>query len=202
MPHWTNCLRSQNEKSYVKSRKWVKMFEMNRATCLSTDYSKTGIGYFLFQKHCWCPTELGLNCGENHWKIILAGSRFPKDAKSHYSPIEGEALALISGLESCRMFILGCPDLLVTVDHQPLVKIFLDQVLENIKNPCLFTFKERSLMYRFHIKHISGKLNATPDCTYRYPVFPKPSKVTSIDTTQQIDRTIQASIISVYEYDP
>ena len=68
----------------------VKTFEMNRTTCLSTDYSKTGIGYFLFQKHCRCPTELGPNCGENHWKIILAGFRFTKDAESHYSPIEEE----------------------------------------------------------------------------------------------------------------
>ena len=81
------------------------------------------------------------------------------------------------------MFILGCPDLLVTVDHQPLVKIFSDQVLENIKNPRLFTFKERSLMYRFHIKHVPGKLNATPDCTSRYLASPKPSEVMSIDTT-------------------
>ena len=102
----------------------MKTFEMNRVTCLSTDYSKTGIGYFLFQKHYRCLTESGPNCGENHWKIILAGSRFTKDADSRYSPIEEEALALIYGLESCRMFILGCQDLLVTVDHQPLVKKF------------------------------------------------------------------------------
>ena len=183
-----------------KIEEWVKTLKMNGATCLSTDYSKTGIEYFLFQKHCQCPTELGPNCGENHWKIILAGSWFMKDAESRYSPIEGEALALIYVLESCRMFVLGCPDLLVTVDHQPLLKIFSDQVLE--KNTRLFTFKECSLMYRFHIKHIPGKLNATPDCTSRYLVSPKPSEIMSIDTTQQIDRAMQASIISAYEHDP
>ena len=180
----------------------VKTFEMNRATCLPTDCNKTSIGYFLFQKHCRCSTESGPNCGENHWKIILAGSRFTKDAESRYSPMEGEALALIYGLESCRMFILGCPDLLVTVDYQPLVKIFSDQVLKDIKNPCLFTFKERSLMYRFHIKHVPGKLNTAPDCTSRYPASPKRSGLTSIDITQQIDRAMQASIISAYEHDP
>ena len=95
----------------------VKTFEMNWAACLSTDYSKTGIGYFLFQKHCRCPTESDPNCGENHQKIILAGFRFTQDAESRYSPIEGEALALIYGLESCRMFILGCPDLLWITNH-------------------------------------------------------------------------------------
>ena len=97
------------------------------------------------------------------------------------------------------MFILGCQDLLVTVDHQPLVKIFSDQVLKNIKNPRLFAFKERSLMYRFHIKHVPGKLNAAPDCTSRYPASPKPSRVTGIDITKQIDHAMQASIISAYK---
>ena len=108
----------------------VKRYEMNRATCLSTDYSKTSFGYFLFQKHYRCPTESGPNCGENHWKIILAGSRFTKDVESRYSPIEWADLALIYGLESCRMFILGCPDLLVTVDHQPLIKYFRNRSLK------------------------------------------------------------------------
>ena len=164
-------------------------------TCLSTDYSKTGIRYYLFQKHSRYPTESGLNCGENHWKIILARSLFTKDAVSYNSPIEGEALALIYGLESFRIFIL------FTVDHQPLVKIFSIQVLENIKDPRLFTFKERSLMCRFHIKHVPGKLNASPDCTSRYQDSSKPSRVTSIDTTQQIDRTMQAAIIPAYEYE-
>ena len=113
--YWDAKLDKQFEESkrniVGEIKEGVKMFEMNRLTCLSTDYSKSGIGYFLFQKHCRCPTESGPNYGENHWKIILAGSWFTKDAESRSSPIEGEALALIYGLESCRMFILGCPDL-------------------------------------------------------------------------------------------
>ena len=128
-------------------------------------------------------------------------SRFTKDAESRYSPVEGEALAMIYGLEACRMFVLGCPDLLVTVDHQPLVKIFSDQVLENIKNPRLFSFKERSLMYKFRIKHVPGKLNAAPDCTSRYPSSPEHSG-TTVDAIQQVDRTTKASIIASYMHDP
>ena len=78
----------------------VKTFEVNRPTCLSTDFSRTGIGYFLFQKYCNCATEVGPACGEDHWKLILAGSRFPNDAESRYAPVEGEALALVYGLEA------------------------------------------------------------------------------------------------------
>lgn len=109
-----------------KIKKGVRTFEMNRATELATDYSKTGISYFLFQKHCRCPGELNMGCADGHWKIILTGSRFTNDSESWYAPEEGEALALVHRLESCQMFILGCPDLLVTVDHLRLVKIFLD----------------------------------------------------------------------------
>ena len=55
-------------------------------------------------------------------------------------------------------------------------------------------------IFRSENKHVTGKLNTAPDCTSRYPASPKPSKVTSIDTTQQIDCAVQASIISAYEH--
>ena len=102
-------------------------------------------------------------CGPGHWKLIFAGSRFTKDAESRYAPVEGEALALVYGLQQCRMFVLGCPDLLVAVDHKPLVKLFSDQSLENFKNPRLLSLKEKTLMYRFTIKHVAGKAHVGPD---------------------------------------
>ena len=33
----------------------VRIFDKNRLTCLATDWSKDGIGYWLFQKLCQCP---------------------------------------------------------------------------------------------------------------------------------------------------
>ncbi len=37
----------------------VRIFDRSKPTCLATDWSKTGIGFWLFQKHCACPgTEL------------------------------------------------------------------------------------------------------------------------------------------------
>ena len=175
----------------------VKTFEINRTTGLATDYSKIGISYFLFQKHCRCPGESDMSCGDGHWKLILAGSRFTNDAESRYAPVEGEALALVYGLESCRMFVLGCPDLLVTVDHQPLTKIFSDQALENIGNPRLLNLKERTLLYKFKIKHRPGKLNLAPDCASRYPAGAPPK-----NSSQMIDTAVKAAFTSMYESDP
>ena len=110
----------------------VKSFEVNRPTCISSDWSKTGIGFFLRQQHCQCPTLQGPECGEGHWKLIFAGSRFTTDAESWYAPVEGEALALMYALQSCRMFVLGCPNLLISVDHKPLVPIFGDNHLRKL----------------------------------------------------------------------
>ncbi len=33
----------------------VEIFDKNKPTCLATDWSKDGVGYWLFQKHCSCP---------------------------------------------------------------------------------------------------------------------------------------------------
>ena len=140
----------------------VRSFEPHRPTCLSTDWSKTGVGFLLQQKHCQCSIDKAPHCGPDHWKLVFAGSRFLTDAESRYAPVEGEALALVYGLEQCRMFVLGCPNLTVAVDHKPLVKLFSDQSLENIKNPRLYSLKEKSLMYRFKIKHVAGKRIQAP----------------------------------------
>ena len=70
----------------------VTTFEVNRPTCLATDWSKTGMGFTLSQKHCNCSGIYSPFCGSDHWKVTYAGSRFTRDAESRYAPIEGEAL--------------------------------------------------------------------------------------------------------------
>ena len=59
-----------------------------------------------------------------------------------YAPIEGEVLGVVWSLEKARMFTLGCPNLLVTVDHEPLISILGDKGLADIPNPRLYRFKE------------------------------------------------------------
>ena len=141
----------------------VKIFDTSKKTCLSTDYSKIGIGFWLLQKHCACTSE-STTCCTNGWKITLASSRFLSSAERNYV-----ALAVAWGLEQTRYFTLGCNDLLVLTDHKPLVKIFGDRRLEEINNPRLFRMKQRTLMWRFTIQYRPGKANATSDALSRYP---------------------------------
>ena len=123
-------------------REGVKGFVMGKPTLVCGDWRKTGVGFSLKQKHCYCSMEEAPQCGESkeddHWKLILAGSRFTKPAEANYSPIEGEALA---------MYTLGNSELTVGTDHKPLVPIMNLKNLEDIKNPRIRSFKDKTLMY-------------------------------------------------------
>jgi hypothetical protein len=147
----------------------VEIFDPKRRTCLRPDWSKTGIGFFLSQKHCGCSQKLP-GCCEDGWKITLAGSRFLKPEESRYAPIEGEALAIAWSLEQTRYFTQGCDNLLIITDHKPLTKLFGDKMLNDITNPRLFRLKQRTLLWRFTIDHMPGKGNHFSDATSRNPV--------------------------------
>ena len=60
------------------------------------------------------------------------GSRFTNTAESNYSTIQGEALAVVHALDHARHFVLGCQNLIIAVDHKPLLKVFEDRSLEHI----------------------------------------------------------------------
>ena len=141
---------------------------MLKRTCLRTDWSKTGIGFWLLQKHCSC-TNQSPGCCVNGWRITLASSRFLKPAERNYAPVEGEALGVAWGLEQTKYFTMGCNNLLVVTDHSPLIKVLGDRRLDEINNPRLFRIKERTLMWRFDIEYQPGKSNTVSDALSRYP---------------------------------
>ena len=147
----------------------VEIFDKSRPTCLATDWCKDGIGFWLLQKHCTCPTSKPFCCPDG-WKITLVGSRFTSGAESRYAPIEGEALAVVDALDRARHFVIGCPDLTVAVDHKPLLKVLGDRRLDDIPNPRLRNLKEKTLRYRFKMVHIPGARHIATDTLSRHPV--------------------------------
>ena len=150
-------------------REGVKIFDLQRRTCLRTDWSKKGIGYFLSQKHCDCKHDRTYGCCPDGWKVTLAGSRFLTPAEQNYAAIEGEALGVAWALEQTRYFTMGCDDLVVIVDHKPLVKLFGDRRLDEIDNPRLFRMKQRTLRWRFDIEYQRGESNPFADAMSRHP---------------------------------
>ena len=59
---WNDELNDIFESSKIEIVKAIKngveIFDPSRLTCLRPDWSKTGIGYFLSQKHCQCESAL------------------------------------------------------------------------------------------------------------------------------------------------
>ena len=147
----------------------ISTFDINRITCLAPDWSKDGMGFLLLQRHCKCPLDKAPICCQEGWKLVFAGSRFCTDAESRYAPIEGEATAVAWSLQKCHTFIMGCPNLIVATDHQPLVSILNDKDLSKIMNPRLFRIKEKTLRYNFKIQHCPGKWQKGADAVSRNP---------------------------------
>ena len=96
------------------------------------------MGFLLLQKHCTCAIDRAPVCCPEGWRLVFARSRFCTDAEQRNAPIEGEAAAISCALEKCRMFILGCPNVIVVTDHEPLKELFGDRYLSKIHNPRLF----------------------------------------------------------------
>ena len=77
------------EEIVTKVETGVKMFEMDKVTCLATDWSKEGVGFFMFQKNCDCKT-VKIGCCKDGWQVVLAGSRFLRQNEKNWCPVEGE----------------------------------------------------------------------------------------------------------------
>ena len=146
----------------------MRIFDKSKPICLATDWSKSGIGFWLFQKHCQCSSTEPFCC-RTGWKITLVGSRFTHAAELRYAPVEGEALAVADALDKARFFVLGCSNLIIAVDHKPLLKVFGDRSLEDITNARLRNLKEKTLRYRFRMVHIPGVRHKAADAVSRHP---------------------------------
>ena len=144
----------------------VRLFKVSRPTLLSTDWSVSGIGFTLKQIYCGCKSVTPSCCKEG-WKLCLVGSRFTTPAESRYSPVEGEALAVVYALQQTRYYVLGCKNLIITTDHKPLIGILNDRPLAEIPNRRLLNLKEKTLPFSFKVIHVSGRKNTGPDAASR-----------------------------------
>ena len=162
--HWDETLEAAFQKSKQEIIRQVyegvRSYDLNKPTCLATDWSKMGLGFSLMQKHCKCSGKPDPNCGGGHWKLVFAGSKTTNESQSRYSPTEGECLAAAYGLQRCRMYTLGCPDLILATDHNPLTGILNDRRLDTIENPRLLRLKEKTLAYNFRVTYVKGGSNA------------------------------------------
>ena len=134
----------------------VYSFDPDLVTCLSTDYSAEGMGWMLQQKTCSCK-RISPTCCVSGWRLVLAGGAFCSKAERNYSPIEGEAAAIVKGLKDTKYYTLGCKKLYIATDHKPLLGIFGDKSLVDIDNKRLAKLKEKTMWWNFEIIYNPGK---------------------------------------------
>ena len=151
------------------ARDGLVYYDKSRPTAAVTDWSRDGIGFVVLQQHCSCNTAETPFCCKGGWKLALCGSRHLTSAEAGYAAVEGETLAIVWCLRKARLFLLGCPNLLIVTDHRPLVGLLKDRALGDITNPRLFRLKEKTLQYRFTIKYLPGKTNSAADALSRFP---------------------------------
>ena len=65
--------------------------------------------------------------------------------------------------------MLGCTNLIIAVDHKPLLKIFGDRSLDEISNARLRNLKEKTLCCKFRMIHIPGVRHKAADALSRHP---------------------------------
>ena len=76
---WTPTLSEEfkRAKEEIKRRvkNGVKTYNTKRKTCLSTNWSKLGIGFPITQKMCKCTLANAPRCSKGGWEIVFAGSK-------------------------------------------------------------------------------------------------------------------------------
>ena len=63
--------------------------------------------------------------------------------------MEGEALAAVFALKRAKHFTLGCMDLVLAVDHMPLLAILGNKNLDEVENPRLQRLKKKDSQIQF-----------------------------------------------------
>ena len=178
----------------------LSYFDCSRPTLAMTDWSKEGIGFVILQQYCSCSSSDAPFCCKNGWRLALCGSRHLSSAEAGYAPVEGEALAVAWCLRKARLFLLGCPNLVLVTDHRPLVKLFGDRELKDILNPRLLTLKEKTLLYRFQIRYLPGKKNVA-DFLSRYPALRTSPDSTDEDLAEEIEVAFVAAVEAIIHED-
>ena len=78
-------------------------------------------------------------------------------------------MAAVFALKRAKYFTLGCKDLVLAVDHMPLLAILGNKNLDEVENPRLQRLKEKTLRFNFKIIHVPGVKHKAPDATSRHP---------------------------------
>ena len=163
------CIRTFKKVIVDLVKKGILTLKKNQVTCLGPDWSKEGIGFLLLQKYCICTIDKAPVCCPEGWCLIFASSRFCIDVECRYAPIEGEAAAIAWALEECRIFVMGCPNLIVVTDHELLKGLFGDRDLCKIPNLPIIQTKRKNPQVQIYHPTLLWEVAQSLRCCFTQP---------------------------------
>ena len=72
--HLQYLFNKSKEKIMDLIKEGITIFDKELTTCLQTDFSKYGLGFLLWQKHCNCEKITPICCPTD-WKVTLTNGR-------------------------------------------------------------------------------------------------------------------------------
>ena len=112
------CEQSFNRlKNMLTSDSVLMQYDTKRATRLYVDHGPVGVGATVAQRYD-IPGEV-----RPQWRPVTYNSRTLKSAELGYSKVEGESLAVLSGIMANKQYLYGTK-FEVVVDHKPLVPLY------------------------------------------------------------------------------
>jgi hypothetical protein len=139
----------------------LRRFESHLPTKLYTDWSKKGIGAVL--------SQVGED-GEE--KMVACISRSLNNHERNYSSFEGELLACVWSVKTCRVYLHGIHFTIIT-DHQPLLWLMTNTELTGKHARWYLLLQD----YDFTVEHRAGLKHNNADIPSRFP------RESSVDTT-------------------
>ncbi|XP_068231405.1 uncharacterized protein [Palaemon carinicauda] len=130
-------------------------------------------------------------------EVSFVWQQAPLNTRIELGPIEEEAAAVVWSLKKARLFLLGCPNLLLVTDHRLLVKLFCDRELKHIENPRLLRLK-KSLHYKFSVKYVVGERNTAADTLSRYPGLKASPNEIDMEDVEEVCRIMCAAMIASF----
>ena len=78
-------------------------------------------------------------------------------------------LGLVFGLEKSKIWTLGNKNLILVIDHKPILGLLKNKDLGSIANPRLAKLAEKTLRWAYTLQHIPGVKNMSADALSRFP---------------------------------